>query len=129
MDKFKKMEKALIEQVECQMERLEEVDAKELGEVIDMIKDLEETMYYHSVVKAMEESDKRYAKKEAHCSSPKNMYMEHKGMHADNSLKMKDLEAYAIELTKDIMEMIEGATVEEKQMLQQQIAVLSQKIV
>jgi hypothetical protein len=35
---------------------LENTDAEELGEVIDMIKDLEEAEYYHSVVKAMEES-------------------------------------------------------------------------
>jgi hypothetical protein len=37
---------------------LDEVDAQELGEVVDMIKDLEEAEYYCAVVKAMEESEK-----------------------------------------------------------------------
>lgn len=33
------------------------IDAKELGEIIDVCKDIAETKYYCSVVKAMEESD------------------------------------------------------------------------
>lgn len=40
-------------QVESQMGNLQCVDAKELGEVIDMIKDLEEAIYYCTVVEAM----------------------------------------------------------------------------
>jgi hypothetical protein len=34
---------------------LKKVDTKELGEVIDMIKDLAETMYYCEIYKQMEE--------------------------------------------------------------------------
>jgi hypothetical protein len=49
------MKEILICAAETQLNHLEEVDAEELGEVIDMIKDLEETEYYCSVVKAMEE--------------------------------------------------------------------------
>jgi hypothetical protein len=39
------------------MSHLCDVNAEELGEVIDMIKDLEQAMYYHSIVKAMAESE------------------------------------------------------------------------
>lgn len=37
---------------------LDECNAKELGEVVDMIKDIEEAEYYCSIVKAMEDSKK-----------------------------------------------------------------------
>lgn len=40
------------------MGNLQQVDTHELGEAIDMIKDLEEAMYYCSIVKAMEDSEK-----------------------------------------------------------------------
>ena len=43
--------------VEDQLTHLESVDTKELGEAIDMIKDLEEAMYYCVITKAMEEKD------------------------------------------------------------------------
>ena len=41
-------------QVQAQLCNLQAVDAKELGEVVDMIKDLEETMYYCTIIEAME---------------------------------------------------------------------------
>lgn len=40
--------------IEGQMAHLEEVDTEELGDVIDMVKDLEEAIYYCTVVEAME---------------------------------------------------------------------------
>lgn len=43
--------------VENQLTHLETVDTKELGEAIDMIKDLEEAMYYCVITKAMEERE------------------------------------------------------------------------
>lgn len=58
MDQIKSMKEQLICQVQGQLGHLESVDAKELGEVVDMIKDLAETEYYCSITKAMEESDK-----------------------------------------------------------------------
>lgn len=51
------MKEALVAQVENQMSNLSEVDTHELGEVIDMIKDLEEAIYYCSITKAMEEKE------------------------------------------------------------------------
>jgi hypothetical protein len=57
-DKLKYIKEALLCVAESQISHLEDVDAEELGEVIDMIKDLEEAEYYCAVVKAMEESEK-----------------------------------------------------------------------
>ena len=54
MEKIKKMKDSLIESVQSQMGNLQHVDAHELGEVIDMIKDLEEVEYYCTIIKAME---------------------------------------------------------------------------
>ena len=57
MERLKAIKNQLVSCVESQMgQNLAEIDAKELGEVIDMIKDMEEAMYYCSVVKAMEDS-------------------------------------------------------------------------
>lgn len=55
MERLKHIKDTLLCAVESQLGDLEKVDAKELGEVVDMVKDMEEAMYYCSVVKAMEE--------------------------------------------------------------------------
>jgi hypothetical protein len=44
--------------VENQMSHLDQVDTKELGEAIDMIKDLEEAIYYCTITEAMEKTEK-----------------------------------------------------------------------
>lgn len=54
MEQLKNMKCTLMNQVQAQLGNLHAVDAKELGEVIDMIKDLEETMYYCTIIEAME---------------------------------------------------------------------------
>lgn len=51
------MKEKLMSCVEMNMMNLDEVDAKELGEAIDMIKDIEEALYYCTVTKAMKEYD------------------------------------------------------------------------
>lgn len=66
MDKLKTMldraidiaEEGLNQDVSC-------IDAHELGEIIDIVKDLEEAMYYCSIVEAMENADdpEEYVKK------------------------------------------------------------------
>jgi hypothetical protein len=45
--------------VESQVCNLQEVDAKELGEAIDMIKDLEEAIYYCTITEAMNSKEKK----------------------------------------------------------------------
>lgn len=54
MEKIKMMKEELIDLVHEQFTDLSSVDTKELGEVIDMIKDLSEAMYYCSFVKDKE---------------------------------------------------------------------------
>jgi len=56
MERMKTIKDQLISQVETQMVDLRCVDTKELGEVIDMIYDLSKSIYYCTVVKAMEEA-------------------------------------------------------------------------
>ena len=56
MEKLKGMKDCLVNAAQSQVYgNLATVDTKELGEVIDMIKDLEEAIYYCTVTEAMEE--------------------------------------------------------------------------
>lgn len=57
MERLRYMKEALICAAESQMSHLDQVDAKELGEVIDMIKDIEEAIYYCTITEAMEGKD------------------------------------------------------------------------
>ena len=52
-DRLQHMKETLMCAVEMQLCELGEVDTKELGEAIDMIKDLEEAIYYCTVTEAM----------------------------------------------------------------------------
>lgn len=55
MEKLKSMKDCLVNAAQSQVYgNLATVDTKELGEVIDMIKDLEEAIYYCTVTEAME---------------------------------------------------------------------------
>lgn len=203
MEQLKTMKQTLMAAAQAQMGDLTNVDAKELGEVIDMIKDLEEAMYYCTIVKAMEEKDKEQThntyyyteykeppywynydrdmdmeynkmyyggnrggsgngsssgsssggnnmggnssrsyyserdyrmpmemrdRREGRSPIMRKMYMESKEMHREKAAQIKDLENYMSELTQDITEMIEGASPEEKQLLQKKIATLASKI-
>lgn len=195
MENLKNMKNTLMASAQGQMGKLDKVNAKELGEVIDMIKDLEEAMYYCTVTEAMKQQypkDQKeyyseqpyrmyypmdsyyppiqyygggpgqgtqganvgsYSGTSAHYSQMMNYpereypmimdmrdnregrspmsrrtYIESKQMHRDPNAQMKELERYAQELTQDIIEMIEDATPEEKQMLQQKINMLANKI-
>ena len=178
MDRLKQMKNMLMSCVENQMTHLEEIDTKELGEAIDMIKDLEEAIYYCTVVEAMEQpkeygfsrreesyrpsyeeprsyysngngnhstmsgnsSVSHYSEPTTHSSydyrdyregrSPQSrrMYMESKELHQDKATQMRELEKYMQELTQDIIEMIEGASPEEKQYLNKRVSALANKL-
>ena len=65
--------------------------------------------------------------KEGRSGERRRMYMEGKGMK-DKTHQMKELESYMQELTTDLTEMIQDASPEEKQMLQQKISTLATKI-
>lgn len=142
---MKRIKECLKACVESQMSNLESVDTHELGEVIDMLKDLSEICYYDSITKAMEKTkETRYYNdnrnwdyqpvemrdyREGRSPATRKMYMEHKELHKDKAVKMKELERYMHELTDDIMEMIDDATPEEKQILHTKLTALSNKIV
>ena len=219
MERLKHIKDSLIAQVQTQMSNLQYVDAEELGEVVDMIKDLEEAIYYCSITKAMEEKEKeqkyggndketyyyteRYMpeyypmmerdmdrpngrmyypggnssgnssgggsngssgssgnsgsnsssggnnsrgggtrgfsdgyetplelrdRREGRSPLSRKTYMESKEMNHDKVKKMKDLESYLQELSTDVMEMIQDASPEEKQLLQKKISMLATKI-
>lgn len=57
MEKLKSMKDQLTSSVQAQLANIEKADYHELGAAIDMIKDIAETEYYCSVVKAMEEKE------------------------------------------------------------------------
>ena len=200
MEQLKAMKEQLTSIVQGQLAHTDSVDTKELGEAVDMIKDLAEAIYYCSITEAMDESkDKEntyyttynqhrpdmmtrydeifdptrmfYGGQESNNSSggsrmyrtgrrinpvyyqpdyreydypeqmmpdhdpregrarkSRRMYMESKELHKDSATQMKELEKYIQDLSKDVTEMIEHATPEEKQLLQQKIMTLSTKI-
>jgi hypothetical protein len=59
MERLKNMKETLMGCVQAQMSHLDTVDTKELGEVIDMIKDLSEAVYYCTITEAMEGKEEK----------------------------------------------------------------------
>ena len=54
MHRLKHIKDSILDCLQAQVDcNLKNVNTKELGEVVDMIKDLEEAMYYCSIVEAM----------------------------------------------------------------------------
>ena len=146
MQRLKAMKENLISCVQSEMGHLKEVDSKELGEAIDMIKDLEEAIYYATITDAMNEKDGETKKMGYHQqmfddslwdepdeytgNSYKNrrMYMEAKEMHKDKAIQLRELEKYMQELTTDIVDMIQDASSEEKAYLEKKISALATKV-
>lgn len=87
-EKLKWMKDSLICVVENQLCNLSEVDTEELGEAIDMIKDLEEAIYYCTVTEAMNHQGKEMKMKNGdHHQKPEDDRMYYSGgypaMYAD----------------------------------------------
>ena len=73
MERLKQMKDSLVSIVQSQMGgHLDQVDTKELGEAIDMIKDLEEAIYYCTITKAMTEKEDK--EKEHHYYYTEKVY-------------------------------------------------------
>ena len=70
IERLKSVKECLMSTVQGQMGDLANVDAKELGEVVDMVKDLEEAIYYCTITKAMEESEKEGKYREKYYYDP-----------------------------------------------------------
>ena len=146
MKRLQAIKEQLVSQVETQMTDLSCVDTEELGEVIDMIKDLAKAIYYCQVVSAMEEepskkkdyingqpssgNNETYLHKEWEGRSPikRKTYMESKSSGQDKSKTIKELEGYMQDLTSDMMEMLDKATPEEKSVVQKKINTLAAKV-
>lgn len=179
IEQMKNMKHTLMNCVQGQLGDLSSVDAKELGEAIDMIKDLSEAIYYCTVTEAMhknKEEEPRYYPvdynryyrdmdrengimyytdshgvshpsanmttgsqgrrsymerdyREGRSPMTRKTYMEHKQMHHGKEVQMQELEKYVQELTHDLMEMVEDASPEEKQILKNKLSTLATKIV
>ena len=53
MKRLCEMKNCLINAAQSQMSNLQNCDAEELGEVIDMIKDIEQAIYYCTILKTV----------------------------------------------------------------------------
>ena len=72
VEQLKTIKDQLIAQVQTQMGDLKCVDAKELGEVVDMIKDLAEAVYYCEIYDQMKQSEE--SRKEEMMRGSNNYY-------------------------------------------------------
>lgn len=191
MEKLKQMKECLTGMVESQIYgNIDKVSAEELGEAVDMIKDLAEAIYYCTITEAMEGDSSKEHKQghqrdtmyynrtmprydaeyydprrervmysdggpmrayhegkvhypdsvngvyrdgsmrdphEGRSGVHRKMYMDGKGVK-DKTKQMQELEAYMNELAQDMSEMINDASPEEKQLLQNKLMTLTSKI-
>lgn len=107
MERLKSMKENLMSVAQGQMSNLHQVDTHELGEVIDMIKDLEEALYYCSITKAMEESqqEKKYYKEHPQYYMPYPPFQVEDGMSGRQSVSVRDgREGRSAEVRKNYME-------------------------
>lgn len=151
INRLKWMEEALADTIEMQFCNLDTVCTKELGEAVDMIKDLEKAIYYRTITEAMnaekaatahswkmEEShdrgmDEMKIKEEwdewlGHSPHGRKRYLEAREHGKDKATQLRELEKYLSELTSDIMGMINEASTEEKSYLEKKITALATKI-
>lgn len=81
MDKLKHLKEMLMDGVYAETSKgLQSVNREELGEAIDMIKDIEEIIYYCSITKAMEEREKEEEYMQKHYSTMYNNSMNYTPM-------------------------------------------------
>lgn len=141
--RLKEMKEKLMCAVECEMCNLANVNTAELGEAIDMIKDLEEAIYYCTITEAMNEKEGYHEQQtrsshwepevedeeyEGHSHKNRKLYMEAKEMKRDKATQLRELEKYMQELTSDLVDMIQDSSPEEKQYLEKKLSALATKI-
>ena len=89
MDRLKHMKESLFNRIDAEIARgLDNVDTKELGEAIDMVKDLSEAMYYCSIVEAMEEREEESKIMEKHYSQIMGKYLPYQMSEGYNGGRM-----------------------------------------
>ena len=149
IERLKDLEETMVEVLEQQFCCLENVCAKELGEAVDIVKDLEEAIYYHTITEAMkaEKSDHvctcgkavaNYDRQEdmkeewnewlGHSPHGRKRYLEARELGKDKATQLRELEKYMQELSSDVVDMINEASMEEKAYLEKKITALAAKI-
>lgn len=76
MERLKRAKEVLMAQVEAQLGHLESVNAEELGEVVDMVKDFEEAMYYCEKIEELKEKKKMLERENKMYEKYENMPIE-----------------------------------------------------
>ena len=99
----------LVKEVYKQAECLEAVNTEEMGEVIDMIKDIEKTLYYATLIETMK-----------HENSTKTIY--------EKSISLEDKMKYLQNYLTEFAEMVELASLEEKQLIKDKMTELLNKM-
>ena len=84
-ERMKHLKDCLLCCIENQMSNLEQVDAAELGEAIDMLKDLEEAIYYYTVSEAMTENEYEGGNKKHHEEIYNERYYSSPVLHMDDN--------------------------------------------
>ena len=85
MEKLKHLKEMLMDGVSAEASKgLHAINREELGEAIDMIKDIEEIIYYCSITKAMEEKEKENEYMQKHNYSSMNYPMYYVMLHLND---------------------------------------------
>lgn len=151
-ERIKRMKENLMSCIENQMCNIYEADCEELGEAVDMLKDLEEALYYCTITEAMEgkgkhkeypiydEDEIMYMRdnetspmkardpKEGRSPESRRMYLDSKMHGQDKTIQLRELEKYMQELSQDMVELIQEASAEEKQYMEKKLTALATKI-
>lgn len=132
--RLKALKESLLWAIEEEMTDICEADTDELGKVIDMIKDIEKSIYYCTITHAMNTEETHSTTtheadtKEGRSAHVRKSYLEIKEKHEDKAMHLRELEKYMQELTTDIIEMITDASIEEKSYLEKKMMTLATKI-
>ena len=134
LHRLKEIKESLLCAIEEEMEDLCAADTDELGKAIDMLKDVEKTIYYCTITHAMNNEEAHSTEpqhttvKEGRSAHVRKAYMEAKERHEDKAAQLRELERYMQELTNDIIDMITDTSPEEKQYLEKKMTTLAAKI-
>ena len=115
----------------CSIVESMEDSLKEKEEMMEMVRysNRQEPYRIESTVHYSDDTPEDRSAWEGKSGMKRKTYMEARTMHGDKQVHMKELDAYAQELTSDVMELIHEASPEEKQLLKRKVAELANKIV
>lgn len=145
MEKLKCIKHKLVDAVYNELSKdIHCINTEELGEAVDMIKDISKALYYCSVVEEMEESKetmnyffpvRELSPHKFYYTEPWEKghmmmedYLKDKEKHTDEKMAMEDLEKYLDQVTKEVTRMAEHANAEEKTLMHQKVSHLVTKL-